>query len=136
MTDTAPLSQLQIAQQLATQLGHRDFDQVIELLSPDVTYRVGGRHPLAGTFHGPDEVTNHIREIVDWTKDTFEALKWEDWLVGQHHIAALVRIHAQAHGAIFTARAIFLLHFDRNNKVSEITIYFEDQSAVDRFFGP
>jgi ketosteroid isomerase-like protein len=130
------MTRLQIAQELALHLGHRDFEQFLELLSPEVTYRVGGSHPLAGTYHGPDEVTDHMRDVVDRTKDTFEALQWEDWLVGQDHIAALVRINAQGHGASFSARLIFLLGFDARNKVSEITILFEDPNAAERFFGP
>jgi hypothetical protein len=104
MTDASPHSRLQIAQQLATHLGHRDFEQVLELLSPEVTYRVGGSHPLAGTYHGPHEVTDHMRDLVHRTKDTFEALQWEDWLVGQYHVAPLVQINAQGHGTSFTAR--------------------------------
>lgn len=106
------------------------------MLSPDVTYRVLGNHPLSGTFHGPDEVTTHMRKLVEWTKDTFETLKWEDWLVGQHYIGALVRIHAQGHGSSYKGRIIFLLGFDSTNKVSEITVLYEDASAADRFFGP
>jgi ketosteroid isomerase-like protein len=136
MTDASPRSRLQIAQKLAIQLGHRDFEQVLELLSPKVTYRVGGSHPLAGTFQGPEEVVDHMRNLVERTKDTFEALKWEDWLVGQHHIAGLVRVHAQGQGTSFTARLIFLLGFDPGDKVSEITVFFEDPSAAERFFGP
>jgi ketosteroid isomerase-like protein len=136
MTDASPDSRLQIAQQLATHLGHRDFERFLEFLSPAVTYRVGGSHPLAGTYHGPGEVTDHMRDLVDRTKDTVEALQWEDWLVGQDHIAALVKIRAQGHGASFTARLMFLFGFDASNKVSEITVLFEDPNAVERFFGP
>ena len=101
-----------------------------------MTYRVAGSHPLAGTFHGPDEVTNHMKNLVDRTKDTFEALKWEDWSVGQQHIGALVHIQAQGHGASLRARRIFLLGFDSSDKVSEITLLFEDPSVAERFFGP
>jgi ketosteroid isomerase-like protein len=135
MTDASPHSRLQIAQQLATHLGHDDFEQFVDLLSPEVTYRVGGSHPLAGTYHGPGEATDHMRDLVDRTKDTFEALQWEDWLVGQDHIAALVQVNAQGHGASFTTRLVFLLGFDGSNKVSEITVLFEDPNAADRFFG-
>jgi len=47
-----------------------------------------------------------------------------------------VYVHARGHGASFTARLIFLLGFDPSDKVSEITVFFEDPNAVDRFFSP
>jgi ketosteroid isomerase-like protein len=134
MTADPPPSRLQIAKQLAAHLGRRDFDQFVHLLSPEVEYRVGGNHMLAGTFRGPDEVTAHVRELVDRTDNTYDAFKWEDWLVGDRHVAAIVRVHAQAHGAIFAARLLVLLGFDPADKVSEITVFFEDASEAERFF--
>jgi hypothetical protein len=104
------------------------------LLSPDVTYRVGGNHALAGTFRGPDEVIAHMRELVDRTGDTYDAFKWEDWLVGELHVAALVRIHARGRATIYVGRLVVLFGFDPADKVSEITIFFEDTSAAERFF--
>ena len=134
MTADPPPSRLQIAQRLATHLGRRDFDQFIHLLSHEVEYRVGGNHMLAGTFRGPDEVTAHVRDLVDRTDNTYDAFKWEDWLVGDQHVAALVRVHGEGHGAIFAARLVVLLGFDPADKVSEITVLFEDASGAERFF--
>lgn len=134
MTAEAPPSRLQIAQRLTVHLGHRDFDQFIDLLSHDVEYRVEGNHVLAGTFRGRDEVITHVRDLVDRTDSTFDAVKWEDWLVGDHNVAALVRVHAQRRGAIYASRLVVLLGFDPADKVSEITIFFEDANGADRFF--
>jgi hypothetical protein len=134
MTMTPPSSRLQVAQLLASHLGHSDFDKFVELLSPDVTYRVGGNHALAGTFRGPDEVLAHIKRLVGSTGETYDAFKWEDWLVGDNHVAALVRVHARGRGAIYVARLVVLFGFDPTNKVSEITIFFEDVSGAERFF--
>jgi hypothetical protein len=123
-----------VAQQLATHLGHLDFDQFIELLSKDVTYRVAGNHTLAGTFHGPDEVLAHVRQLVDRTGNTYDAFKWEDWLIGASHVAAVVRIHVHAHAANYVGRIFVLFGFDPTDKVSEIAIFFEDAMAAERFF--
>jgi ketosteroid isomerase-like protein len=135
MSASPPPSQLEIAQRLAAHLGHLDFDELTDLLSQDVTYRVGGNHPLAGIFRGPDEVVAHMRQLVDWTGNTFDAFKWEDWLVGDRHVAALVRIHAQAHAAVYAGQILVLFGFDSADRVCDITIFFEDAIAAERFFG-
>lgn len=119
---------------LATHIGRRDFDQFADLLSADVEYRVGGSHTLAGTFRGPADVVAHVRDLVDRTDNTYEAFKWENWLVGDQYVAALVRVHAQGHGAILAARLVVLFGFDPTDKISEITVFFEDASSVERFF--
>jgi ketosteroid isomerase-like protein len=134
MTLETPSSRLQAAHLLAAHLGHSDFEKFTDLLSQNVTYRVGGNHALAGTFHGPDEVVAHMRHLVDSTRDTFDAIKWEDWLVGDPHVAALVRIHARGRGALYEGRLVILFGFDPANKVSEITVFFEDASGAERFF--
>jgi hypothetical protein len=134
MTDTAPPSRLQVAQRLAAHLGHRDFDRFSGLLSHEVTYRVAGNHAFAGTFHGPDEVVAHVRHIVDQTNNTYDAFKWEDWLVGDQHVAALVRIRVQEHGSLYVGRLVLLFGFNPANEVTEISVYFEDAGGADRFF--
>jgi hypothetical protein len=90
---------------------------------------------LAGNFRGPDAVVAHVRDLVDRTDNTYGAVKWEDWLVGDHNVAALVRVQAQGHGAIFVSRLVVLLGFDPGDKVSQITVFFEDAGGVERFFG-
>jgi ketosteroid isomerase-like protein len=134
MTSAPPPSRLRVAQQLAAHLGHLDFDNFIDLLSEEVTYRVGGNHALAGTFRGPDEVIGHVRQLVDRTGNTYDAFKWEDWLVGDNHVAALVRIHAHGHTAIYAGRLVLLFGFDPTDRISEITVFFEDAMGAERFF--
>jgi ketosteroid isomerase-like protein len=135
MTAEQAPTRLQIAKSLAAHLGHRDFDQYIGLLSEDVTYRVGGNHALAGIFHGRDEVAAQMRGVVDLTGSSFDTVKWEDWLVGEHHVAAVVQVHAQGHGAIVTARQVVLLKFDPADKISEITVLVDDAGSIERFVG-
>jgi len=135
MTVGPPPSRLQVAYQLAAHLGQRDFDKVLGLLSPEVTYRVGGNQVLAGIFRGPDEVIAHMRQLVERTGNSYDAFKWEDWLVGDHHVAGLVRVHAHGHGAVYAGRHVVLFGFDQADKVSEITVFFEDVGGAERFFG-
>ena len=135
MTVGPPLSRLNVAYQLAAHLGQRDFDKVVDLLSQDVTYRVGGNHTLAGTFRGPVQVVAHVRQLVERTGDTYDAFKWDDWLVGAHHVAGLVRIHAHGHAAVYSGKLVVLFGFDPADKVCEITVLFEDAGGAERFFG-
>jgi ketosteroid isomerase-like protein len=116
-------------------LGHRDSEQLQHFLSPTVIYRVPGRHALAGSFHGIDEVLAHLRNLADRSGGTFNAYKFEDWLVSENSVAAVVDIHAQDHGAILTERTIFLLGFDGLDRISEIGVFFQNEDAIERFFG-
>jgi ketosteroid isomerase-like protein len=135
MTTTEPPSRLAIAQAFVLHLGHRDVEQVIELLSPDVVYRVPGNYALAGTFHGPDDVTRHLMALADRTRGTFDAFKWEDWMVGQDYVSILADIRMQIEQRTFSGRAIFLVGFGAGDKIATLSVFYEDLHAVERFFG-
>jgi ketosteroid isomerase-like protein len=136
MTGLTGSTRRQTAQRFVMQIGRRDIDQAIELLSPGVRYHVLGNHALAGTFSGPEEVRKHLISLDDRTLGTFEAIKWEDWLVGEDHVAALATIRMSAGGKLFTGRHLFLAEFDVADMIVGITIFFEDEASALRFFGP
>jgi len=110
------------------------LDDAVPLLSPNVVYTVPGHHKLAGVFRGPDEVRQHIAALVDYSKDTFEVLKWMDWMVGETHITALQYAQAQSEARIYRGHHLYLLESDSDDLVSDIKVFFEDQAAADRFF--
>ena len=85
-------------------------------------------------FHGPDEVRRHIATLVDFSKGSFEVLKWMDWMVGETHITALQYAQAQNVGTIYRGHHLYLLESDSDDRLSDIKIFFEDQAAADRFF--
>jgi len=107
----------------------------VALLSDHISYRSNGNHALAGTFTGRDEVAAHLRELFERTRGTFEAAKFEDWLVGEHHVAAVTTIHAQQHGRRYSGRQVTVLGFDTDDRIDRATVFFEDQGAMDRFMG-
>jgi len=127
-------SRLEAAQGFAMHIGHRDLDQAMALLSPAVTYQVSGDHPLAGVFSGSEAVARHLCDLVERTLGTFEAVKWEDWLVGEHHVAAWADIQLRIQARRFAGRVLFLMRFDLSDKIDEIIVFFEDQRAAERFF--
>jgi hypothetical protein len=99
-------------------------------------YRAQGNNALAGLFTGRDAVIRHLTQLVERTKGTFEAFKWEDWLSGEHHVAGLSSIHARSHGMIYKGRSLTVLGFNVAGEIEHITVFFEDQGAIDRFIGP
>jgi ketosteroid isomerase-like protein len=136
MPEAAPPTRMAIAQHFLVLIGHRDVDRGAELLSPHATYRVPGSHALAGTFSGREEIMGHLISLFDRTGGTYDAFKWEDWLLGEHHVAALANVHLNTKGQIYKARHLFLVRFDMHDKIEEITVFFEDQRAAERFLGP
>jgi ketosteroid isomerase-like protein len=112
----------------------RELDGGLELLSPDVVYSVPGRSKLSGVFRGRDEVRRHIVKLLDFTRGTFEVLKWMEWMVGESHITVLQYAQAQAHGDIYRGHHLYLLESDAEDRLSSIKVFFEDQAAAERFF--
>jgi hypothetical protein len=116
-------------------IGHRDFGPAATVLSPAVTYRVAGEHALAGTFSGREEVCSHLSDVVERTMGTMDAIKWEDWMLGEHHIAAWGEVHVRSKGRVFSGRRLIMLRFDVDDKIDEVIVLFEDQRAIERFLG-
>ncbi len=110
------------------------IDDAVQLLSPNVVYTVPGHHKLSGVFHGPDEVRRHVAALTDYSRGTFEVLKWMDWMVGETHITALQYAQAQNARRIYRGHHLYLLESDSDGLVSDIKVFFEDQAAADRFF--
>jgi hypothetical protein len=107
---------------------------VLSLLSPDVVYTVPGHGPMAGVFRGPAEVYDHIGKLFRITSGTFEVLKWVDWLVGLTHVAALQYAQAQGDSVIYRSHHVYVVDTDQNDLLSNIRIFFENQTEADTFF--
>ena len=109
-------------------------DDVIHLLSPDVTYTVPGRSSLSGVCHGPAEVRRHLAQLFAFTKGTYDVLKWVDWLVGETHVAAFQYTQMQMNGIIYRGHQMFLVQTDHNDALSDIKVLFENEEDASRFF--
>jgi ketosteroid isomerase-like protein len=124
------------AQLFLSHIGRGDVDQAIDLLAENVTYVAQGNSALAGIFIGRDAVSRHLTALVERTKGTFEAFKWDDWLIGEHHVVGLSSIHGQSHGRMYKGRSVTVLAFNVADEIDHLTVFFEDQAAIDRFIGP
>jgi len=136
MPDSTRHDRLARAQQFLSHIGREDFFLAIDLLSESVMYRAEGNNALAGLFIGRDAVIRHLSQLVERTKGTFEAFKWDDWLMGEHHVVGMASIHARSHGMFYKGRSLTVLGFNVAGEIEHITVFFEDQGAIDRFIGP
>jgi hypothetical protein len=135
MNQTVKDAHLECAERIMLHIGNHHVDAATELLSPTVTYRVVGNHALAGTFYGPEEVARHLSRLFEFTHGTFDVFKWEDWLVGDNHVAAVVDVHMWAERRAFVGKHVFLFKFRSDGLVGNITVFFEDEASAGRFFG-
>jgi hypothetical protein len=135
MPDSTETSRLAIAKEFLRHIGHSNASHAIGLLSERVTYRVQGDNALAGVFAGRDEIVAHLTQVMQKTMGTFEAYKWEDWMVGEHHVAGLADFHAQTEQRRVRGREVVVVGFDVADKIDAITVFFDDQAAMDRFVG-
>jgi ketosteroid isomerase-like protein len=124
-----------IAQQFLMHVGRSPADRDMELLSPHVTYRVPGTHALAGVFSGREAIVGHLAALFERTDGSLDTFKWEDWLVGEQHVAALADVHIHMQGKRYKSRHLFLVGFDTDDKIVEIVVFFEDEHSAERFIG-
>jgi ketosteroid isomerase-like protein len=134
MSTSAQSTRLDLAQQFLMHIGHRDSAKALELLAPQATYRVAGHHSLAGLYTGRDEVTNHLCDLFQRTGGTLDTLKWEDWMMGEDHVAALVDNSLQTAHRVYSGRQLFVVGFDIDDKIVEVLVFFVDEAAAERFF--
>ena len=132
MSEATYPTRLVTAQQFVMHIGHRDLDRGVELLAPNVTYRIPGNHLLAGVLSGREQVTRHFIDLAERTTGTFDALKWDDWMLGTNHVTALATIQFQMSGQVYTGRVLFLMRFDIEDKIAEIVTFLEDERSVER----
>jgi ketosteroid isomerase-like protein len=125
---------LRIAEHFLALLGRADTKPVLDLLSSTARYHVSGMHALSGTYSSSDEILAHLQELAVRTNGTLEATKWDDWLVGDFHVAAIGQLHMQANGQIYEGRHVFLFAFDTSDKIDAVTVFYEDSAAASRFF--
>jgi ketosteroid isomerase-like protein len=132
MTPDQP-DQIRNVQQFLDECFHGAVAAAAAHLEPNVVYRVPGEHKLAGVFEGPDAVVAHLGALLEITHNSIDVFKWEDWLVGDSHIAALAHIRLQKPGVVLVSKFIFLCVLSKSGKIAEVEVYFSDPRSVDRF---
>lgn len=133
MSTPTPSNRAVTVERFLHHLGGRDFEEVLELLSPTVTYRVPGNNALAGVFTGREAVARHLLDIAERTDGHFDPFKQDDVMVGQSHTAVLVNVRMQRQASTLRARILILLRFDVSDRIEAVSVFFDDLEAFERF---
>jgi len=100
-------------------------------LTEDVALHLFGHSPLAGTHRGKDAVASTIRRIQGLTNR--QTLEIHDVVGGGDHAVILVKERFENAGRTIDLSRVFLYHL-RDEKITDIYVYDEDQAAVDSFW--
>ena len=112
--------------------GKGDMDTLRELFDPDITYHLPGRSPLAGDYHGPDEVLGLFARIFELSGGTFQA-ELHDAVANDEHAVALFVARGQREGTTLEDRNVLVVHV-RGGKFGEVWVLATDLYALDAFF--
>jgi uncharacterized protein len=114
--------------------GSVDLAAFADLLDPEVVLHVPGNNPLSGDHRGLAEVAAFAIASATATGGT-ESTVLIDTLVGQQHIAALVRVTAERPNATRLDNiTMHLAKLGENGLITEIWFHNRDQTHVDAFW--
>lgn len=109
-----------------------------EVFAPDLVWNLPGRHPLAGTKHGAEEVLAffdqlrraNIQVTLDPAADPATGID----SFGQDTVVEVHRGHGTApNGAVLNAYNC--THYRVvNGRIAQVQVYISDQYTVDQFF--
>jgi ketosteroid isomerase-like protein len=109
-----------------------DMDTLRELFDADIDYHVPGRSPLAGDYHGPDEVLGLFARIFEVSGGTFRA-ELHDAVANDDHTVAMFTASGQREGTTLEDRNVLVVHV-RDGRLAEVWVLAEDLYAFDAFF--
>lgn len=109
-----------------------DMDTLRELFDPEIAYHVPGRSPLAGVYHGQDEVLGLFARIFALSGGTYR-VELHDAVANDDHAVALFTASGQREGTTLEDRTVLVSHV-RDNRFAEIWVLSEDLYALDAFF--
>jgi hypothetical protein len=124
----------QLAQQFMAFLGRSDVEGAVGLLSPSAIYRSEGVNSLSGTFSAQG-IVDHLLATMKRTSGSLDATKFDDWLIGEYHVACLVQITFHGAGRRYSGHVEFLFRFDSDDLIDKVNVFFEDADAFARFLG-
>lgn len=115
-----------VATALQTNVG--SFDAWQALWADDAVWHVGGDNPYAGSYHGPEEITNWFRRTVT---TGFEAMPLEILTDGNHFVF-FIRIHGELDG-LHLHQVHANVWWVRGDKFVEGWFLPDDQDALDAY---
>ena len=109
-----------------------DVDTVMELLADDIAWRVPGRSPFAGEYHGKDGFMAFFGKLNEESGGTFR-LAVHDIAATDRHALAIVDGHIERDGRSYDFNAIHVWHL-RDGKAEIFRSVAIDPYADDEFW--
>jgi uncharacterized protein len=109
-----------------------DMETLNELFADNITWHSAGDNPLAGDYHGKQEVFGLFARLSELS-DSFDQ-ELHDVLANDEHGVGLVRVRASRGDRTMEQNAVHVYHFT-GGQVSEVWVHNDDQAAADAFFG-
>ncbi len=106
-----------------------DLDTLRQLFAPDIVWHNPGRNPLAGDYHGVDQVLGFFGRLAEVTEGTLR-LDIHDVLANDDHVVALLRSHAERGGRTVDSDDTHVFHL-RTGRVTEFWALFGNPYAND-----
>lgn len=117
-----------------------------EIFAPNLVWNLPGRHPLAGTKHGADEVLAFFSQLVKANiQVTLDPASDPNTGVDTFGESTVVEVH-RGHGTTMvrdatgnetpvSLNAYNCTHYHiENGQIARVQVYISDQYAVDNFF--
>jgi uncharacterized protein len=111
-----------------------DLDAIRDLFSPEITWHVGGRSSLAGTYAGIDEVFGYFGQLFERSNGTFKADLIECGEIAPDLVGCLVRITGDMPGGRLDTTVVQTFK-EVDGKTVEVRGYAEDAYALDAAMG-
>lgn len=102
-----------------------------QYFAEDIRYHVSGRHQLAGTYEGVDQVHEFFGRLFELTGGTVR-LEVHDVVANDEHGVGLVTIRAERAGKRYEDNTVQVIHL-RDGKTTESWLYPADPYALDEF---
>ena len=109
-----------------------DMPAVARVLSPDIVWHMAGRSPLAGTYHGLQEVSAYLAKLMELTEGSY-AIEVHDVLASADRVVVLVQETGQRGESRLAADEAHVWRM-AGGMATEFRAYREDGEAVDAFW--
>jgi hypothetical protein len=109
----------------------RRWSYRLALSNCDVSRR-GQRLAVRDLFGGRDHEPS---DSDDQASGTFDATKFDDWLIGEHYAGCVVEVTFHAAARRYSGQVVFLFRFDSVDLIDRVNVFFDDADAISRFFG-
>jgi ketosteroid isomerase-like protein len=112
--------------------GKGDIPAVVALWAEDITWHIPGRGPLAGDYHGAQEVLGFFGQLQERSEGSFR-LEVHDLMASDDHVVALVNQTGHRGDRSLNEPGTHVWHV-REGKATEFWAMSGDDYAVDEFW--